>query len=143
MSDYKKRDKEEKQKQLELWGNMIEEIFNKKPIEVVRIFDKNQILELLNKLGNSKAMNHTFMPSGGGLDLSGSKESYEEGKIELHFDGIVYIVKPKTLTFHPIGQDPEWWYFRLNTLSFEAAVYMKIIQRQSYLKHLILKNQNG
>lgn len=121
MNDYKERDKEEKQEQIKLWKNTIVEIFNKEPNDVVSIFDENLISEILNKLGNSKAMNHTFMPSGGGLDLSGSEISNEKGKIELHFDEIVHIVNPQVLTFHPIGKNPEWWYFRLNTLPFEAS----------------------
>lgn len=121
MSNYKKRDLEEKQKQIDLWKKMVEEIFSKKPNDVVEILDKNQILNTLNKIGKSEVFNHTFMPSGGGLDLTGAKESIEKNKIELKFDGIVQIVKPETLTFHPIGQSPEWWYFRLNTSSFESS----------------------
>jgi len=124
MSDYEKAYKENKMKQLGLWEEMVTELFGSKPEEVVKITDKTEIIKLLNFVGESNALNHTFMPSSGGLDLTGVVESYEEGLVELKFGGSPQIVNPISLTFYPIGDNPEWWYFRLDTSSFaQSGVY--------------------
>ena len=106
--------------QLDLWKNTALKFFNNE-IKGVEVTDRAQIIQILNTLGTSKVMNHTFMPSGGGLDLAGAKYSYENGLIEINFDGSAKIVKPVSLTFHPISDNPEWWYYRLNTAPFTPS----------------------
>ncbi|QST02222.1 serine/threonine protein kinase (plasmid) [Pontibacillus sp. ALD_SL1] len=106
------------------WKTTIESWLGESPSGRVTITDRNRIVQTLQTIGESDAPNHLFMPSGGGLDLTGAALSHEEGCMELHFGFITKIVNPLSLTFHPIGEDPEWWYFRLNTKPFqESGVY--------------------
>lgn len=121
MTDYEENFNETKIKQLALWEEMITEIFGSKPDNTVEITDKRQIIKALNLIGKSKALNHTFMPSGGGLDLTSAIASTEKGLEELHFDESVTIVNFDSLTFHPLGDNSEWWYFRLNTSPFAPS----------------------
>ena len=124
MSDYEKNYNETKMKQLALWREMASDFFGSKPNDTVEITDKRQIIKALNFIGKSKALNHTFMPSGGGLDLTNAVASNEKGLVELDFGGSAKIVNPDSFTFHPVGDNPEWWYFRLNTSPFApSSVY--------------------
>lgn len=126
MSDYQKDYSEKKKKQLALWKDVIKDTFGEGVTETIKVTNKSEIIEILDKIGKSEAHNHTFMPSGGGLDLSGASYSNEEGLVELNCDGSAIVVKPESLTFHPIGDNPEWWYLRLDTLPFEATgIYEK------------------
>ncbi|MES9681661.1 serine/threonine protein kinase [Gottfriedia acidiceleris] len=127
MNDYQERYKEEQKEQLALWKELVEDIFGAELTETKRVSDPNNIIKILNKIGKSKALNHTFFPSGGGLDLSGATFSHENGRIEINFEGSTLIVNPSSLSFNPIGDNPEWWYFRLNTLPFKASgVYEEV-----------------
>lgn len=123
LNEYQKKYQEDKVKQTELWKSMVESLFAGIPAEVIKESNKARIVKMLNTIGknDNKIMNHMFYPSGGGNDLTGAALSHEEGRIELHFGGIVNIVNPESLTFHPIGDNPEWWYFRLNTAPFAAS----------------------
>lgn len=49
------------------------------------------------------------------MDLTDANLSYEKGCIELHCDGLVYVVKPKRLSFEFINSEIEWTYFFLET----------------------------
>lgn len=106
--------------QLNLWREMALELFGN-PTDSVKVTDKNKVISILNIIGTSKALNHTFMPSGGGLDLTGARTSYESGLVELNFDGSAKVVSPESLTFYPIGDNPQWWYYRLNTTIFSPS----------------------
>ncbi|PIC57026.1 serine/threonine protein kinase [Sporosarcina sp. P12(2017)] len=121
MSDYEKNYNETKMKQLDLWGKMVTELLGSKSEDTVEITDKSQIIKDLNFIGKNKALNHAFMPSGGGLDLTGAVASNEKGLVELNFGGSALIVNPDSFTFHPVGDNPEWWYFRLNTSPFAPS----------------------
>lgn len=78
------------------------------------------IASVLNKIGRIPSSNHSFFPSGGGLDLEGASSSYEPNCIELDF-GIAHVVKPKELIFESIDPDLEWNYFRLELLQLAAS----------------------
>lgn len=124
MSDYEKAYREKKIKQIAMWEKMVVDLFGSKPEDTVKITDKSEIINTLNIIGKSKALNHTFMPSGGGLDLSGAAVSNERGLVELNFGGSAKIVNPVSLTVHTFGDNPEWWYFRLTTSPFaQSSVY--------------------
>jgi hypothetical protein len=43
-------------------------IFGEEPTDSVKITSMNRIIEILNTIGKDKVLNHTFMPSGGGLN---------------------------------------------------------------------------
>ena len=53
----------------------------------------------------------------------------EKGLVELNLDGTAKIVNPDSLTFHPVGDNSQWWYFRLNTSPFAPSeVYDEVFQ---------------
>ncbi|MCY9198918.1 serine/threonine protein kinase [Bacillus atrophaeus] len=121
MKDFAKKYQENKTKHLALWKELIDNIFNGLPADSVTITERNRIVEILNKIGKSEAEHHTFLPKGGGDDLFGSVFSNEEGLVELNFDGNDLLINPTTLTFHPIGENPEWWFFRIDTSPFNRS----------------------
>lgn len=59
------------------------------------------IVKTLNALASKKQMVHSFLPRGGGLDLSGSKPSSEANCIELNLSGQTHIGLPESL--YPSG----------------------------------------
>jgi serine/threonine-protein kinase len=81
--------------------------------------DIDDIITILNVISEHEQVNHTLLPGGGGLDLEGAKLSYEEGCIELNFDGHAHIVKPKRLIFECFQGYSDWNYFRLETEGLE------------------------
>ena len=73
------------------------------------------IVSVLRLLGKYDSLNHMFFPDCGGLDLTNASISYETDCIELICDGLIYIVKPKKLSFEFINDETEWNYFLLET----------------------------
>lgn len=81
-------------------------------------YDGNEIIRILDTIGSVELANHTFSPSGGGLDLGAARESAETGCVDLKYVGSnnVNVVKPTGLFFESFGDDKlEWAYFRLET----------------------------
>jgi serine/threonine-protein kinase len=75
-----------------------------------------EIVAVVNLLGQHAELNHAFAPDGGGLDLVGAKFSVERDCIELIFEGrMVVIIKPRQLMFESFPGFGEWAYFRLET----------------------------
>ena len=120
MDTYQQRREEMVTKGLKSWEIMNAGVAGK-PLEKVIWTDVTKIIEVLDYIGKHQAPNHTFMPSGGGLDLVGAHISHESGLVELNFDGSPKLVKPESLTFYAIGDNPEWWYFRLETSKFSPT----------------------
>lgn len=109
-----------KEENLYRWGKKIYEIF---PNEIPESYIWNDIVEIvkiLNIIGENN-LNHTFLPTGGGLDLTGADYSEEIGCIKLYFGFIYDIVKPYKLIFHSFGDSYEWAYFRLETYELEQS----------------------
>ncbi|MBJ6766185.1 hypothetical protein JGU66_36005 [Myxococcaceae bacterium JPH2] len=75
----------------------------------------NDIVEVLDAIGEKAPLNHVFLPSGGGLDLDGASTSWEALCVELDFGGITRIVHPDSLQLVMPERDPlrEWAYFLL------------------------------
>jgi serine/threonine protein kinase len=75
----------------------------------------DKIVKVLGTLGERSNSNHLFLPSGGGLDLTGANRSNREADcIELYFEDIRAILKPKILSFESFSGEPQWSYFRLD-----------------------------
>ncbi len=77
---------------------------------------KKDIISILNLISH---LNHTLLPTGGGLDMTSVEESPEEGLIDLHFNGFIYRLKPESLTLEYFPQAPEWSFFRLKTFEID------------------------
>lgn len=82
----------------------------------------SDIVNVLRLLGQYESQNHTFFPDGGGMDITDANLSYETGCIEFHCDELIYIVKPKKLSFEFINDEVEWNYFSLETEPMEAVM---------------------
>lgn len=117
MNTYQQERRETIKKEWALWRKLNAGVAGK-PVEKQVWTSVTEIIEILNYIGKHPALNHTFMPSGGGLDLAGACMSHEPGLVELNFDGSPKIIKPLSLIFHAVGDNPEWWYFRLETVNF-------------------------
>lgn len=98
------------------WEGLVKSIFNGKVPKRYEWMDIEDIISILNRIGSSDALNHTFFPSGGGMDLASAIQSHEEGCIEINCSGLISILKPNKLMFEyfPEG-DYEWVYFRIVT----------------------------
>lgn len=83
--------------------------------------DVDDIISILNLVGQYDSLNHLFFPDGGGLDLTGASKSNEQGCIELYLDGVVHIVKPKCLSYEYIEKSCEWNYFHLELDELQAV----------------------
>ena len=86
--------------------------------------DIDQIIRVLNLISTSDHLNHTFMPTGGGMDLLGAKRSYEDGCIELNF-GSTTIVKTIRLVYESFHDEEDWNYFRLEADVLKPSGYYK------------------
>ncbi len=108
-------------KNLSEWEYLLNKLF---PIAIPERCSWNNIkniINILNIIGSIDNSNHTFLPQGGGLDLTGASGSMEESCIELNFGGMPDIIKPKSLFFESFGPKTEWAYFRLETCELEPS----------------------
>jgi len=94
------------------------------------------IINILNKIGNVDASNHMFFPDGGGMDLDSVKKSHEKNCIEL-LTGITYIIKPKLLRFESIDKDFEWNYFRIECDNLKPSGVYKETQLDDYTEEVL------
>ena len=104
------------------WSEMLDKLFGSRIPESAIWTSKEGIIKTLNKIGLTKHKNHAFMPSGGGLDLSGADFASEDNCIEIYFDGSVYICRPASLQFESFVADNTWFYFRLETNTLKPKI---------------------
>ncbi|MCD4716092.1 MAG: hypothetical protein K8R45_05040 [Desulfobacterales bacterium] len=93
------------------WDLLLREIVTSRPKKVVWE-DPKEIVRILNMVGKTHGLNHTFLPSGGGLDLHGAKH-YSNNKVELDFEFKI-IIQPKLLQLN-LYEDAQWNHFYLET----------------------------
>ena len=84
--------------------------------------DLDEIVVVLNLLGETSNLNHLLFPDSGGLDLErATRSTREPGCIELTTNNIATIIRPARLLFEAFGYDPEWNYFRLEAADLEPS----------------------
>lgn len=103
------------------WQEVQEQLFPSYVPSHAEWTDVDDIVSVLNLVGQYDSLNHLFFPDGGGLDLTGASKSYEHGCMELHFEELVYIVKPKRLFYEYIENTCEWNYFYLELDELNAV----------------------
>lgn len=72
----------------------------------------DEICAVLRLAVDSKNLNHMFIPTGGGMDLTKVEFAAEPGFIRLEL-GMEFILKPRCLNFEAFGPGSPWNYFRL------------------------------
>jgi serine/threonine-protein kinase len=72
----------------------------------------DEICAILKLVAGTGSLNHTFLPSGGGQDLTEVALTSEPGLIRLKL-GTNVVFKPKSLSFESFGPGSPWNYFRL------------------------------
>ena len=112
------------------WKFISENLFFDAMPNVVIWKNSKQIINILNKFSYFNSKNHMFFGAGG-LDLDYVKNSNEEGFIELILDGLIYKVKPKSLTFYSF-ENSEWNYLWLESeeikLSNKGMRYEEVVE---------------
>lgn len=130
-----------RQRNLKEWKNFLLNLFANKIPQSKTWNNKTEIIKILNTIGEKPNLTHLFFPNGGGLDLTGAKNSAEDNCIELLFDRLAYIVKPDYLSFEYFGDEYEWAYFRLETLELKpSGIYKELIYNFEELTELNPKN---
>lgn len=111
-----------RKKYLPMWIDAINNIFPQGIPERCEWTSIDEIIKVLNVIGKAN-VNHTFYPTGGGLDLTGVDVSHEKNCIKLYTDGTYDVVKPSKLIFNSFKEDGEgeWSYFRLETYPLEPS----------------------
>ncbi|MEN8699607.1 serine/threonine protein kinase [Bacillus infantis] len=121
--------------QLPKWEEMIKTLFKREvPLENEWL-DRGSINKVLDYIGTSQALNHTFLPKGGGLDLHGCVISNEPDCLELNLGSIAHVLKPKRLIFYRFEDaDYEWAYFRLEADDLQSSgVYEELAFQEEEL----------
>lgn len=91
--------------------------------------DLPSIVNTLQTIGSIRNSNHMFYPTGGGLDIEGSRLSREEGCIEINTGGLIDVLRPNRLIFHSFQSDAEWFYFRIETLELKPSGVYEVTNR--------------
>lgn len=92
------------------------------------VFDTpNAIVNLLNVLSESAALNHMLFPNGGGLDFSHAELSGEKGFIAIQADNCIAILKPKALYYESFP-DARWNYFFLEADDVEPIKELEVTE---------------
>jgi hypothetical protein len=83
----------------------------------------DDIIRVLNEIGEDAPENHAHMPILGGLDFTGAKPSHEKGCIEMRFHDSIRLVRPAHLSLTVTKDDPlrEWAFFWLQTAPLERT----------------------
>lgn len=114
--EHKERMLEFRRENLIQWENILNELFPIGRPNYCEWADLTSITSILKTIGAKPNSNHTFMPSGGGLDLTDVIDAGEPDTVSLVFgEASLRIVRPIKLMFFSFGDHVEWAYFRLET----------------------------
>lgn len=127
-----------REEQLPKWEEMIRKLFEGEVPLNKEWHDRKSIVEVLDFIGKDSALNHTFLPQGGGLDLHGCTLSNEDDCIELNLGSIGHVLKPKRLIFQWFSDaDYEWGYFFLDSDTLKpSGVYEELLYPEEELVEL-------
>ncbi len=115
---------EHRKQNIRQWDETLSGLFNHLIPEQAVWGNTEEIINVCNLIGHDHNLNHTFFPSGGGLDLYGAGHSVEPECIELHFGDSgrnANIIKPDRMIFQSFGAPYEWAYFRINTIQLTPS----------------------
>ena len=110
------------QQNLTEWFDLQNRLFPAGMPESVTWTNSENIITVLNEIGKTKSLNHTFLPGGGGNTFIGAEHAKEVGMIAIKISDSIYdYIKPRKLTFESFGLNPKWNYFRLEVEDIELT----------------------
>ncbi|GAB3840959.1 hypothetical protein [Hymenobacter jeollabukensis] len=85
--------------------------------------DQAAICAVLNHLGTAAQLHYAFLPTHGGLNLSGAQPNGSTGLTELYLGSQVWICQVANLSFESFGDrnDYQWCYFRIELGALPAV----------------------
>ena len=104
------------------WASIITSIFPSEVPQSATWSSLPEILHVLDEIGRRPESNHTLMPDGGGLDLTGVEVGDAPETLRLVYGERRDIVKPSKLYFESFGEDLSWAYFRLEVAHLDRIV---------------------
>lgn len=100
------------------WLSLQNSLFPTVRPATARWTDRDSIIEVLRTVSRVQALNHMFLPSGGGFDLENIQRSSEPGCIELTA-GWAQVLAPEFLSYESFGRGSVWSYFWLEASTIE------------------------
>lgn len=99
------------------WVSLQRRLFPRYRPERARWRERDSIIKILNVIGGPRRINHTFIPTGGGLDLEGAVANDREDCVEMFLGSreVPSLVRPAFLELVFFDSNPEWSYFWLET----------------------------
>ena len=128
--------------QLSDWTFLRHRLFGDTPPESSSWSDCEDIVRVLNIIGNTPAYNHMLFHNKGGLDFSYAELAEEDACIKLYDTmGFCRIVKPKKLYFEGFKNDYKWNYFLLEldnlTPIFEPCISGEELLVEDFPAHYV------
>lgn len=118
------------------WEFYIRDIIPSTLPEKISWTNLEDILEILKMISHTN-LNHTFFPSGGGMDLNGCSLSNQEGYLELDV-GYILKLKPSRLTLNTFKASFDWNYFYLETEEIKPPIQVDdTLERERFDMELI------
>lgn len=111
-----------KRRNLSQWSYIQKKLFNDTIPNSAYWDDIDDIVSVLNLLGNMPNLNHVFIPTGGGNDLDYAVKANEKDCIVMNISGSNYVVKPKFLSVENVDKNFIWSYFRLELDNLEPIL---------------------
>lgn len=102
------------------WGEIQNTIFPHGAPQTAIWSNIDSIINVLKLTSKTTSLNHMFLPTGGGMTLSGVTQAWEDGFIELDVGWTIYL-KPKQLIFENFDNKSYWNYFRIECESVNAT----------------------
>lgn len=113
------------------WYFLNKQLFGEFNPESVSWIKKEDIIKVLNIIGNTPAYNHMFMPDGGGLDLEKAELAEEKDCICVYANKFCLIVNPKKLSFEGFNKKHRWNYFLLELNEMKPVLGMENVSYNS------------
>jgi len=121
MDDMDKARAEYREKTLSEWAGFIEDVSGGERRK--SWCDRDQIVDVLQRLAGSCSQNHMFFPVAGGLDITGARLStFEDDCIEIMTGNVPNVVRPARMDLVRVGEDDDQSYLRIECLELDPLV---------------------
>lgn len=119
-----------KKSNLSQWSFIQKRLFNEAIPKSAYWENIDDIVRVLNLLGDMPNLNHMFIPSGGGADLNFVERANEKDCLLMKAGGSNYVIKPKLFSAENVDKDFIWSYFRLELEGLEPVISGNELNRE-------------